>query len=166
MPTQEQPDTLRSYQKCYIRSAVRDDVDPIAETMRPLDAFECHCGGHDPYEALKLALENDTCTFTIVDKFDHTPLAMFGCGDSDGFPYIWALASDLLVPRAGRDFVRHSPEWIDGMLKAIGGKASNYVYSENFDAIRWLKRCGAKFKTKTVSINNQPFFKFTITQNV
>jgi hypothetical protein len=134
--------------------------------MRPMDAFECHCGGHSPYQALKLALEFDVATFTIVDKFDHTPLAMFGCGDSDGFPYIWALASDLLVPRAGRDFVRHSPEWINGMLKAIGGKASNYVYSENFDAIRWLKRCGAEFKTKTISINNQPFFKFTITQNV
>ena len=143
-----------------------DDVNPIGDTMRPMDAFECHCGGHSPYQALKLALEFDVATFTIVDKFDHTPLAMFGCGDSDGFPYIWALASDLLVPRAGRDFVRHSPEWINGMLKAIGGKASNYVYEENFDAIRWLKRCGAKFKTKTVSINNQPFFKFTITQNV
>ena len=143
-----------------------DDIEPIGDTMRPMDAFECRCGGHSPYEALQLALEVDTCTFTIVDKFDHTPLAMFGCGDADGFPYIWALASELLVPRAGRDFIRHSPEWINGMLKAIGGSATNYVYSENLDAIRWLKRCGAKFKTKTVSINNQPFFKFTITKNV
>lgn len=134
--------------------------------MRPMDAFECSCGGHDPYEALKVALQLDTCTFTIVDKFDHTPLAMFGCGDFDGLPYIWALASDLLIPRAGRDFIRHSPEWIHGMLKAIGGTAYNYVYSENFDAIRWLKRCGAAFENQPVLINNQPFFKFTITQNV
>jgi hypothetical protein len=74
MPTQELPDTLRLYQKCYIRSAVRSDIDPIAETMRPMDAFECRCGGHSPYEALESALDNDICTFTIVDKFDHTPL--------------------------------------------------------------------------------------------
>lgn len=143
-----------------------DDVYPIAETMRPMDAFECRCGGHSPDEALKLALAHDTCTFTIVDKFDGTPLAMFGCGVFDENPYIWALASDLLIPRAGRDFARHSPEWINGMLKAIGGSASNFVFVENSDAIRWLNYCGAEFTPQIFRINNQPFFKFILTQNV
>jgi hypothetical protein len=134
--------------------------------MRPVDAFECHCGGHSPEEALKLALRFDVATFTIADKFDGTPLAMFGCGVYEGEPYIWALASDLLIPRAGRDFIRHSPEWVNALLKAVGGSASNFVSMENSDAIRWLNYCGAEFLPQIFHINNQPFFKFIITQNV
>ena len=133
--------------------------------MRPFDLLECHCGGHGPEDALEIGLVSDLCTFTIADKFDGTPLAMFGCGGEDtDEPYIWALASDLLVPRAGRDFIRHSPEWIKAMLKAVGGKASNYVHAENTDATRWLLYCGAEFSDEIFHKNNQPFLKFTITQ--
>ena len=166
MLTQELPDTLKSYQKCIIRSAVFDDIQHIAETMRPMDVFECYCGGRGPEEALKLALLFDTVTFTICDKFDGTPLAMFGCGLFDNGAYIWALASYQLVPRAGRDFIRHSPEWIQSMLKVVGGSAFNYVYKENKDTIRWLKYCGATFSEEVFLKNNQPFIKFTITQDV
>ena len=128
--------------------------------------LECHCGGHGPEDALRVGLTLDLCTFTIADKFDGTPLAMFGCGGEDtDEPYIWALASDLLVPRAGRDFIRHSPEWIKAMLKAVGGKASNYVHAENTDATRWLLYCGAEFSDEIFLKNNQPFLKFTITQD-
>lgn len=134
--------------------------------MRPMDLFECCCGGHGPEEALKLALEFDVATFTIVDKSDGTPLAMFGCGNVYGEAYIWALASDLLIPRAGRDFIRHSPEWIKAMLKVVGGSASNYVYLKNDDTIRWLNYCGAEFHEGIILKNNQPFIKFTITQDV
>jgi hypothetical protein len=130
-----------------------------------MDAFECHCGGHSPEDALRIGLTLDLCTFTICDRFDGTPLAMFGCGGEDtDEPYIWALASDLLVPRAGRDFIRHSPEWIKAMLKAVGGKACNFVHAENTDATRWLLYCGAEFSPEIVLKNNQPFLKFTITQ--
>lgn len=134
--------------------------------MRPFDVLECHCGGHSPENALKLGLMFDTCTFTICDKFDGTPLAMFGCGDYKPTAYIWALGSDLLIPRAGRDFIRHSPEWINAMLKAVGGVASNYIHVDNSDAARWLTHCGAEFSSEILLKNNQPFLKFTITQNV
>jgi len=166
-PTQGLHDTLRSYQKCIIRSAVVDDIGPLAETMRPFDVLECRCGGHSPEDALMIGLTLDLCTFTIADKFDGTPLAMFGCGGEDtDEPYIWALGSDLLVPRAARDFIRHSPEWIKAMLKAVGGKASNYLHIDNTDAARWLLFCGAEFSPEIVLKNNQPFLKFTITNHV
>ena len=131
-----------------------------------MDMFECHCGDLEPEEALAQGLEYDTCTFSICDKFDGTPLAMFGCGSYNDEAYIWALGSDLLVPRAGRDFIRHSPWWIQSMLKQVGGSASNYVHQENTDAIRWLRYCGAEFSEEIYLKNNQPFLKFTITQNV
>jgi len=166
MPTQELPDTLRSYQKCIIRSARFSDVAPIAESMRPMDALECHCGGHSPEEALRIGLTLDLCTFTICDRFDGTPLAMFGCGVYYNGAYIWALASDLLVPRAGRDFVRHSPEWIQAMLKEVGGTARNFVHLDNTDAARWLLYCGAGFSPEITLKNNQPFIQFTITNHV
>ncbi len=144
-----------------------DDIGPLAETMRPFDVLECRCGGHSPEDALMIGLTLDLCTFTIADKFDGTPLAMFGCGGEDtDEPYIWALGSDLLVPRAARDFIRHSPEWIKAMLKAVGGKASNYLHIDNTDAARWLLFCGAEFSPEIVLKNNQPFLKFTITNHV
>jgi len=52
------------------------------------------------------------------------------------------------------------------MLKAVGGKASNYLHADNTDAARWLLFCGAEFSPEIVLKNNQPFLKFTITNYV
>jgi len=149
----------RSYKTAKIVRATEEHIAPIVEDMRDMDALEVKCMGATPTEALKLGLDRDQNTFTILDLED-TPIAMFGAGGIiGGAGYIWMLAANKLKLNK-REFVKVSRSCVDHIIKPFTF-CGNVVHTENEQAIRWLKFCGAYF-IKEIKLDNQPFYEFVV----
>lgn len=150
------------YKTGKIVKATKDHIAPIAEDMRDMDALEVKCLGSLPLKALSDGLENSHFVFTVLDLKDN-PLAMFGSGGKlNDAGYIWLLANNnFKVTR--KDFVRVSKAWIRTIVSPFKF-CGNLVHSQNKQALRWLKYCGAIFLSEQ-KIGNHLFYEFVIINN-
>lgn len=140
-----------------------DHADYLASKLRAEDKMECMCLGKKPIEALHEAFEFDIATLTALNK-QGKPIAMFGVGEGDFFPYIWMLGTNELSKTCKKDFVKFSKQWVMELLKFTGGMAGNFVYKYNRPAVRWLRWVGADFIGET-EFNKEPFYKFILINN-
>jgi len=151
------------YDNIDVIDAHPDHADYLANKLRDIDNIECMAFGRKPIEALMSAFEYDMATLTVVDK-NNTPLAMFGIGEDEEFPYIWMLGTPEFPKIARRDLVKHSKLWIKELLKITGGAAGNFVHCYNRPAVRWLEWLGASF-TQQTTIKGEPFYQFILINN-
>ena len=137
-----------------------DHADYLADKLRDIDVVECMAFGKKPIEALMSAFEHDMATMTVVDKSTR-PIAMFGVGEDEEFPYVWMLGTKEFPKIARRDLVKHSKTWIKELLKITGGSAGNLVHCYNRPAVRWLEWLGASF-LQQLTIKGEPFYQFIL----
>lgn len=151
------------YSTVKIVEAHPDHADYLAPRLRAADKMECMCLGKRPIEALHEGFLHDIATLTVLNE-DEKPVAMFGIGESDLFPYIWMLGTDELSKKCKKDIIKHSKQWVEELLKLTGGMAANFVYKYNRPAVRWLRWLGADFIGE-IEFNNEPFYKFILINN-
>ena len=166
LSTQDQDVFDRSvikYPSIEIVEAHPDHADYLAPRLRAGDKMECMCLGKKPIEALQDAFKYDLATLSAMNT-DGNPIAMFGVGEGDFFPYLWMLGTDELSKKHKKDFVRYSKQWVNELLNLTGGIAGNFVYKYNRPAVRWLRWVGADF-TGEIEFNNEPFYKFILINN-
>lgn len=155
--------SIIKYPTLEIVDAHPDHADYLAPRLRSGDKMECMCLGQKPLEALQTALEHDMATLTVLNK-KGKPIAMFGVGEGEDFPYIWLLGTDELSKKCKKDFIKYSKMWVSELLKLTGGVAANYVYKYNRPAVRWLRWVGADF-IGDIEFNKEPFYKFILINN-
>ena len=155
--------TIIKYDTFDVVQAHPDHAEYLAERLRPDDLKECEALGKTPIEALMSAFEHDRATLTAVDK-NNKPIAMFGIGEDLDMPYIWLLGTEDLIKKSKRDFIKHSKNWVEELVKITDGCAGNIVYKYNRMAVRWLRWVGANF-LKEIEINGEPFYQFIIINN-
>lgn len=139
--------------------AKEEHIDHIAKNLRKQDRREVHLIGSTPEEGMKLGVEFDDETYTILTK-DKKPCGMFGVGQyaiDEG--YIWMLGTDEIY-NYKQDFIRFSRPWINKIASNYP-KYSNTIHSKNYFSLRWLMWCGATL-VENVDINGETFFKFSI----
>ena len=80
--------------------------------------------------------------------------------------WLFWFGDDLLdlIKKSKRDFIRHSKNWVEELVKITDGCAGNIVYKYNRLAVRWLRWVGANF-LKEIEINGEPFYQFIIINN-
>jgi hypothetical protein len=151
------------YSTAKIIDAHPDHADYLAPRLRAADKIECMCLGKKPIEALHEGFEHDLATLTILNE-EEKPVAMFGIGEGELFPYIWMLGTDELSKKCKKDIVKYSKQWVEELLKLTGGIAANFVYKYNRPAVRWLRWLGADFVGE-IEFNKEPFYKFILINN-
>jgi len=155
----------------YTRPSTDDDLQPLADTMRKMDAHEVMCSsGVSPFLALKGSKRMSPECNTIVEVGTERPVAMYGVAvDSmhpkSGVP--WMLVSDYLFTSK-----EHNNQFIKGAKKWVAQKQReftvlvNYVHCDNKLAIRWLKKLGFVFtrKVEDFGLGDEPFYEFVMIQ--
>jgi hypothetical protein len=129
----------------FIRGARRDDVAPLAASMRPEDAAEVlAAAGQTPAEALADCLERSILAYSL--EADGELIAMFGLagpliGDR---VVVWALTG-AGADRHPLSFHRLSRAVVARFLELYPA-LENMVDARHEKSLRWLRRLGAEIE--------------------
>ena len=152
--------------KGYVRASTQDDVDYLADNLRPEDAREVIASHGSTKEALQLGFdESDEC-WTIVVTDTNEIAGMYGVGKQDAMTgVVWLLTSPA-IEKVWLPFLRGSRQWV----KDINTKypiLTNAVDAEYELAINWLKFVGFTFikKHNSWGVGNKPFLEFVRIDN-
>lgn len=147
--------------KGHVRKSTQEDVDFLANNLRPEDAIEVLSSHGNIKEALQIGLdESDEC-WTIVVTDTNEIAGMFGVAKYDedvGIP--WLLTSPA-VKKVWMPFLRRSREWV----KEANEKypiLTNACDADYTVAINWLRFLGFTFikKHDTWGQGKRPFIEF------
>jgi len=146
--------------KIYMCESTKEDIEHIYPFMRQVDKIECECMGFKPKQALEVAMDVDTVTYTVFDPYD-VPFCMFGTGPMpEGYGYIWMLGTDAVFDNK-YDFIKGSKFVVNTLIEPYT-RVTNFVHKDNTTAIKWLKWCGAEMGRELI-FSDHPFYEFTIT---
>lgn len=147
----------------YARQATLEDIEFVAENMRPLDVEEAGAFGLPPLQALLLGYHHsDVCKALIAP--DGTVCAILGISPSEQYRNwgaIWLLGTSK-IEEVPKTFVRHSKEVLKEVVNETSYEAFyNYTYAPNTVHHKWLKWCGFTFLRKVeLPPFNKEFYEF------
>lgn len=146
----------------YLARPTEQDIEHVANNMRPEDIEECLATGLDPLTALRTSISHSSVCYSIIDQHG-TPYALMGVGQGvyDGWGAVWLLGTKGIEQNTVT-FLRHSKDVLD-MLYAESGfhVFYNYTFSNNTLHHRWLKWLGFKFiRRVTLPPTNSEFIEF------
>jgi len=151
----------------YTRPSTDDDLQPIADDMREMDAHEVKCSsGVSPFLALKGSKRMSPECNTIVERGSEIPVAMYGVAvdalhPTSGCP--WMLVTNRLFTekKHRQQFARGAYKWVDEKRNEFDVMV-NYVHCSNKLAIRWLKKLGFVFtkEVENFGLGDEPFYEF------
>jgi len=138
-------------------------IKAIARDMRQADINEIwEARRQTPIKALIDGW--DRSDFSAVVVVDDEPCVMLGLVVSDilsGMGVTWLLGTDTALKHK-RQFVKLVPQVMNEMLNRCS-KLYNWVHSENYESIRWLKRIGFTIEEpEKYGFNGAMFHKFHI----
>lgn len=147
--------------KGYVRQSTQEDVDYLADNLRPEDAIEVLSSHGSIKEALQIGLdESEECwTFVVTDTEEVA--GMFGVAKYDNdMAVIWLLSSPHIT-KIWMPFLRRSREWVKELNKKYP-VLTNACDAEYTLAINWLRFLGFTFikKHDTWGKGNRPFLEF------
>lgn len=142
-----------------------DDVEEMAECIRPMDALENHIITLQPLiHTLQQVYKRSEKAYAA--RFNGRLLCIFGrmprtilSGDCN----LWMVATSMIDEdkKAMLAFARVSKSIVHRMAKNYE-RAWNIVYDKNHRTIRWLKHCGFQFDEKPIMINGHGFYRFEL----
>lgn len=153
-------------QGIIVRDSRPEDIDCLAENLRPADKAEVWKSNHkSPREALSEGMKNSSICLT-VERYKK-PIAMFGIvpvAILGRTATIWLLGSPE-IKAMQVVFVKNSKMFINIMLKQYP-RLINHVDIKNKQAIKWLKLCGAEIaEAAPYGVEQQLFKHFELRRN-
>jgi hypothetical protein len=123
-----------------IRPVRPDDLDYVANHLRPQDVAEVRAHGHSPLDALRYSAGvSAICHAALLDG---EPVAVFGVAELEpGLGSPWLLGTPGVL-RARSYFLRLAPRYLSAWLERWPALL-NYVDSRNTVSVQWLRRLGA-----------------------
>lgn len=135
----------------YLARPTDQDIEHIANNMRPEDVEECQASGFDPLTALRTSVSHSSVCYT-ARGIDGSPIALLGAGHGvyNGWGTIWLLGTNG-IEKNTVTFLRHSKEYLSYIYDETGFDVLyNYTYSKNTLHHRWLKWLGFNFIRKVI----------------
>lgn len=145
----------------FVRLAVLEDVEIIANNLRESDKLEVWSSDHlTPYQAVSISFNNSAACWTVISN--EKPVAMFGVCPitwAGKEAYVWLLATKEFCSISGK-FLKRSRGFVKLMLDCYP-YLHNYVDCRNTQSIKWLEFCGAKLsEPEEFGIENKRFQYF------
>lgn len=130
----------------YAREFQLEDLNYVAEHMRPEDIEEVTALGSSPLSALTTSVENSKVLFTLIDP-ENKPTALLGVANGifPGWGAVWLLGTPS-IERYRMTFLRNAKKVLPVLYEKSDSEVLyNYVYSKNDVHITWLRWMGFKF---------------------
>lgn len=147
--------------KGYVRPSTQDDVDYLANNLRPEDREEVLASHGSTQDVLQLGFdESDEC-WTIVVTDTEEIAGMYGVGTLDnGVGVPWLLTAPALE-KVYMPFLRQSKQWVKDINKKYP-VLTNAVDEDYKVSIKWLQFVGFTFikRHETWGVGNKPFLEF------
>ena len=147
--------------KGYVRPSTQDDVDYLANNLRPEDREEVLASHGSTKDVLQLGFdESDEC-WTIVVTDTEEIAGMYGVGTLDnGVGVPWLLTAPALE-KVYMPFLRQSKKWVKEINKKYP-VLTNAVDEDYKVSIKWLQFVGFTFikRHETWGVGNKPFLEF------
>lgn len=143
----------------WVKPAKLSDARFIADNMREQDVKEVMALGHKPYDALVYSVTHeDAQTFTLF--YGNNPVLMGGTvGEGVGVARLWMLATDEAYIHP-KKLAFMSKTWVNLLHKPYN-YLYNYVWKDNFKAIRLLEYLDCEFDRVSEYKKNLEFIKFS-----
>lgn len=152
--------------KGYVRPSTQDDVDYLANNLRPEDREEVLASHGSTQDVLQLGFdESDEC-WTIVVTDTEEIAGMYGVGTLDnGVGVPWLLTAPALE-KVYLPFLRQSKQWVKEINKKYP-VLTNAVDEDYKVSIKWLQFVGFTFikRHETWGVGNKPFLEFVRIDN-
>lgn len=152
--------------KGYVRPSTQDDVDYLANNLRPEDREEVLASHGSTQDVLQLGFnESDEC-WTIVVTNTEEIAGMYGVGTLDnGVGVPWLLTAPALE-KVYMPFLRQSKQWVKEINKKYP-VLTNAVDEDYKVSIKWLQFVGFTFikRHETWGVGNKPFLEFVRIDN-
>jgi hypothetical protein len=152
--------------KGYVRPSTQDDVDYLANNLRPEDREEVLASHGSAQDVLQLGFdESDEC-WTIVVTDTEEIAGMYGVGTLDnGVGVPWLLTAPALE-KVYMPFLRQSKQWVKEINKKYP-VLTNAVDEDYKVSIKWLQFVGFTFikRHETWGVGNKPFLEFVRIDN-
>lgn len=152
--------------KGYVRPSTQDDVDYLANNLRPEDREEVLASHGSTQDVLQLGFdESDEC-WTIVVTDTEEIAGMYGVGTLDnGVGVPWLLTAPALE-KVYMPFLRQSKQWVKEINKKYP-VLTNAVDEDYKVSIKWLQFVGFTFikRHETWGVGNKPFLEFVRIDN-
>lgn len=141
-----------------VRPSRPEDVDFLAQRLRPADVEEVLAAGSNPLDALSSGLDYPGAVcLTGLSPATGEPILMFGAAPSSvsivGF--VWLLGTPEIERHRVR-FMREAARWVEA-LNDEWPVLTNAVYEKNTVHIHWLRRLGFQLVRRS---NNPNFIEF------
>lgn len=152
--------------KGYVRPSTQDDVDYLANNLRPEDREEVLASHGSTQDVLQLGFnESDEC-WTIVVTDTEEIAGMYGVGMlENGVGVPWLLTAPALE-KVYMPFLRQSKQWVKEINKKYP-VLTNAVDEDYKVSIKWLQFVGFTFikRHETWGVGNKPFLEFVRIDN-
>ena len=152
--------------KGYVRPSTQDDVDYLANNLRPEDKEEVLASHGSTQDVLQLGFnESDEC-WTIVVTDTEEIAGMYGVGMLDnGVGVPWLLTAPALE-KVYMPFLRQSKQWVKEINKKYP-VLTNAVDEDYKVSIKWLQFVGFTFikRHETWGVGDKPFLEFVRIDN-
>jgi hypothetical protein len=152
--------------KGYVRPSTQDDVDYLANNLRPEDREEVLASHGSTQDVLQLGFdESDEC-WTIIVTDTEEIAGMYGVGTLDnGVGVPWLLTAPALE-KVYMPFLRQSKQWVKEINKKYP-VLTNAVDEDYKVSIKWLQFVGFTFikRHETWGVGNKPFLEFVRIDN-
>lgn len=152
--------------KVHVRLSTQDDVDYLANNLRPEDREEVRASHGSSQEALQTSFdESDEC-WTIVVTDTKEIAGMYGVGELEqGVGIPWLLTAPALE-KIYIPFLRQSKQWVKKINKKYP-VLTNAVDEDYKVSIKWLQFVGFTFikRHETWGVGSKPFLEFVRIDN-
>lgn len=145
--------------KVRLCAASREDIAPLAASMRDADVREVGALGRSPEQALRSSLASSLWALTAFEG--DVPIAMLGVSPHnmmEGIGTPWMLGSERIYDNA-RTLVQLVPDVVAEM-RVTFPRLENYVARDNARAIAFLRHFGWQVDDEPIEMNGVEFVRF------